>query len=284
MAGIDGGKRNLLDDILPFPEHTTYVEVFCGSAVVLVNKVKSEVEIANDINKRLINAWKQMCKHRRDFVDYCLHEGRLDSQQLFYEFVEEVAEDPVEDAMRFYYINHHSFSQNNTDYHGLSFTGHNHWHEPYLNKLKNLDDIADRLEEVMWISRDFKNVIKRSDKEGVLMYLDPPYFKGGVKYEQMAGREEGAAWTMQDFDDLRSLLADVKKAKFILSIDREDYWFEKMPNLHSTPVERINAASYCVGGTKKRDIEYVIRNFDPDDVVLMDKYKVKDKISTDEIL
>lgn len=113
------------------------------------------------------------------------------------------------------------------------------------------------------------------------MYLDPPYFKGGEVYENMSGREEGASWGMTDFYDLREQLTNLKNAHFVLSIDQADFWLETMPNLHVTPVERVNAASFCVGGEKKRDIEYVIRNFNPEEVKTMDYYSKKNKIADD---
>lgn len=284
LFGWFGGKRNLLQYILPFPKHLTYVEVFCGSAVVLYNKEPSPVEIANDINKRLINSWTQACKERRKFLDFALSEGRFDSQQLFYHYRDNVAVDPIEDAFRFYYVNKHSFSQNNKDYHGLSFTGKNNWHSAYLSGLKRLHEIANRLEKTIWISRDFRNVFKRCDKPGTLFYVDPPYFEGADPYLEMAGREEDASWGMTDFNDLRDILSNLEHAKFVLSIDRDDYWLEKMPELYVDPVERVNSASFCVGGTKVKEIEYVIRNFNPNEVETMEQYSAKDKVSDDEVL
>ena len=138
LLGWYGGKYNLLDYILPFPKHTTFVEVFGGSSVVLFNKIKSQIEVVNDINSRLINFWRAIQTARREFVDLCKNEGGIDSRALFVEFREK-ADKKVEDAFRLYYVNHHSFSQMNNAYHGMSFTGREQWHSPYLNKLEHID-------------------------------------------------------------------------------------------------------------------------------------------------
>lgn len=154
--------------------------IVCGnSAVVTLNKVPSAVEIINDVNSRLTNMWKQVTKHRRKFVDYCLHEGGIDSEELFYYFRNNISDNKVEDAMRMYYINRHSFSQNNNDHHGLSYTGKINWHTAYLNTLKRIDQIVDRFRHVIVKNNDFRQIIKKTDQPEVLMYLDPPYFQGG---------------------------------------------------------------------------------------------------------
>jgi len=283
IIGWYGGKYNLLKHFLPFPVHTTFIEVFGGSGVVLFNKVPSEIEVFNDINSRLVNMWKVIKSARREFVDYCRNEGGIDSRQLFDEFKDNIAENPIEDAMRFYYVNHHSFSQMNNCYHGMSFTGKEHWHHPYLNKLKNINEYYERIKFVQFECQDFRDLMKRADKEGVLFFLDPPYFKGGKLYEEMSGMDtDENAWGAQDFEDLREILYDLKRALFVLTVDSKEYFHHE--DWYYQEVERVNASSYCVGGEKSRDIEYVIRNFDPKKTPTMDYYDKKDKIGDDIIL
>lgn len=261
LIGWYGGKKRLLEHILPFPVHTTYIEVFGGSAIVLFEKVPSQIEVLNDINSRLMNMWRGLMEDRRKFFDFCTHEYGIDSRELYNYCSKNEANDKIEDAARFYYVDYHSFSQLTADcYHGMSFTGKEHWHTPYLSKLKQLEQICDRLKNVQIESQDFRTLLKRCDRNGVLIYLDPPYFKGGKTYERMPGND--STWTMKEFEDLRELLTNLKYAMFVLSIDKADFWLETMPNLYVQEIERINAASMCVGGGEKtKDIEYVIRNF-----------------------
>jgi hypothetical protein len=51
-----GGKRRLADRLIPlFPQHTCYVEVFCGGAALFfLRPSPSDVEVINDINGELI--------------------------------------------------------------------------------------------------------------------------------------------------------------------------------------------------------------------------------------
>lgn len=280
IIGWYGGKFNLAKHFLPFPVHTTYVEVFGGSAVVLFNKIKSEIEIVNDINSRLINMWKVIQSDRRKFVDYCQNEGGVDSRQLFEEFKNNISGIPEEDAMRFFYINHHSFSQMNESFHGMSFTGKDHWHTVYLRKLEEIDSFYNRIKNVEFENQDFRQLIKRCDREDVLIFLDPPYFKGGELYENMAGME-GNSWTQKDFDDLKELLFGLEKAKFVMTVDDDGTNFFEHPDWFYQKVERINAASLSVGKEKSRDIELVIRNFDPDKTPTMKQFAIKDKVGSD---
>jgi len=64
-----GGKRRLVKDILPmFPEHTCYVEPFCGAAALLFAKDESKCEVLNDINGELMNLYRILQHHLEEFV------------------------------------------------------------------------------------------------------------------------------------------------------------------------------------------------------------------------
>ena len=279
IIGWYGGKYNLLKYILPFPVHTTYVEVFAGSLVILKNKEPSLVEVANDFNSRLVNMYRQIKLNHRRFVDLAINEYGIDSRELFEDCIQNEAKDKIEDAVRMYYINHHSFSQMNTAYHGMSFTGRENSHHPYLSHLKRIDDFHDRFKYVQFENQDFRKIIKRSDRKETLLMLDPPYFKGGELYENMAGNEK-LTWTMKDFEDLRELLYGLKNAMFVLTVDSKDFfsndkWFFQ-------EVERTNMAALKIDGAERsKDIEYVIRNFDPKKTETMVGQSRKDKIKDD---
>jgi len=64
-----GGKRRLIKHILPlFPEHTTYVEPFCGGAALFFAKPPSEAEVINDINSELVNLYRVVKNHLDELV------------------------------------------------------------------------------------------------------------------------------------------------------------------------------------------------------------------------
>jgi len=274
LIGWYGGKFNLLKHFLPFPAHTTFIEVFGGSGVVLFNKIPSEIEVYNDINSRLINMWQAIKIDRRKFIDFAANEYGIDSRALFDYAKNNIADDKIEDAARFYYINRHSFSQMNESYHGISFNGKEHWHTPYLNKLKQIEKYYERIKFVQLENQDFRTIMKRCDRDGVLLFVDPPYFKGGEVYELMVGMDkEENSWSLKEFEDLKELLLGYKKAKFVLTVDNKEFFHSE--DWFYQEVERINAASFCVGKEKSKDIEYVIRNFDPATTPTMEIYENK---------
>ena len=63
-----GGKRRLAKKILPiFPQHTCYVEPFCGAAALYFMKHQAEVEVLNDINGELVNLYRVVKHHLDEF-------------------------------------------------------------------------------------------------------------------------------------------------------------------------------------------------------------------------
>lgn len=65
-----GGKRRLADRLIPlFPQHSCYVEVFCGGAALFfLRPVPAEVEVINDINGELVNLYRIVKCHLEEFV------------------------------------------------------------------------------------------------------------------------------------------------------------------------------------------------------------------------
>ncbi|RYM59077.1 Modification methylase DpnIIA [Serratia quinivorans] len=50
-----------------FPEHTCYIEPFCGSTALFFRKAPSKIEVLNDINGELINLYRVL-KHHLDEI------------------------------------------------------------------------------------------------------------------------------------------------------------------------------------------------------------------------
>lgn len=72
-----GGKSRYLDWLLPLlhvPAHH-YVEPFCGSAVVFLNKIPHPIETINDLDGRLINFFRVL-REQPDKLIALLHDNR----------------------------------------------------------------------------------------------------------------------------------------------------------------------------------------------------------------
>nr|MBA3826420.1 DNA adenine methylase [Ktedonobacterales bacterium] len=114
-----GGKRRLAPWIIPhFPAHTTYVEVFGGSAAVLFAKPPSALEIYNDLDGELVHFFRVLrdpvlamdLSERLAWTPYSREEWRTCLTQL--RAGEEV--DDVERARRWFVAVAQSFSSNVT--------------------------------------------------------------------------------------------------------------------------------------------------------------------------
>ena len=256
-----GGKYRLLKYILPFPDHDIYVEVFGGSGVVLLNKYydkdKKVFELYNDINDRLVNFWRVLKNYRNELKDYFDKKENIAHRTLFYEY-KKPSDNEIEDAYRFFYINRFSFSGMMSDFQGFHSYRRASDMKSYLNHVKKIDEIWERIKYVHFENQDFRKLLKRLDKPKTVWYLDPPYFQGGEHYEKCIG---GQGWGQQDFEDLREILFNVKNAQFVLSIDNIDYF--KNDNWFYEKIERINSAGCKEGKTASRAYEYIVRNFDP---------------------
>jgi DNA adenine methylase len=66
-----GGKRTLAKKIIAlFPEHTAYVEPFCGGAQVLFQKEPSKVEVLNDLDGEIVNFFRVCQAHHEELIRY----------------------------------------------------------------------------------------------------------------------------------------------------------------------------------------------------------------------
>jgi DNA adenine methylase len=98
-----GGKSRQLDWMLPLlPDKTSYrhyVEAFCGSAAVFLNKEPSPIETINDLNGSLINFFRTLRERPAELIQ------RLELtpySRAEFIFSADPTADPVESAARFF--------------------------------------------------------------------------------------------------------------------------------------------------------------------------------------
>ena len=267
-----GGKKYLLKNLLPFPEHRYYYEVFGGSSVVLLNKIKSNFELLNDINKRCVNLWKVIQKHWIELESLC--NKQITSRQLFEEYRDEESKNEIENAMQFFYINQFAMIGKNIDYLGLTDKINREFSifQTFERKIERIKKLHERIKLVNFESVDFRNILKRllkrRDFENTLIYLDPPYYVGGEEYENQTGND--STWGKQEFNDLWELVNQFKNAKIIISIDNrleeelKGKW-DRTEIIRTTPSSK----------HQKQMIEYIIRNYDKKEIPVMKKFKYK---------
>lgn len=179
-----GGKRQLLDDILPLiPTHTKYYEPFIGGAAVLFG-LQPKNAIINDFNEELINTYITIRDNPKALITELEQHKAKNSVEYFYEVrawdrdKEAYAElSNVKRAARTLYLN-------KTCFNGLYRVNKQGFFNTPCGKYKNPDIV--NIEKIMaiheYLSKN-KVVIKRGDykealkgiRKGAFVYFDPPY-------------------------------------------------------------------------------------------------------------
>ncbi|WP_263264876.1 DNA adenine methylase, partial [Pseudomonas sp. RIT-PI-S] len=171
-----GGKRRMAKHILPeFPEHDCYVEPFCGGAALFFMKEPSRVEVINDLDGEVVNLYRVIANHLEEFVRQ--FKWALVSRTMF-DWAKLQAPATLTDiqrAARFFYLQQLCFGAKPT---GRTF-GTSTTTAPKLNLLRLEEKLSEahlRLARATVEHLDWKECIRRYDREHTLFYLDPPYW------------------------------------------------------------------------------------------------------------
>ena len=180
-----GGKAYYAEWLIErFPEHRVYVEPFGGAANVLLRKPKSEVEVYNDVDDRVVNLFRvvrdpEQFERLRMLLDLTPY-----ARGEFEDLLElPPSDDPVEKARRFFAICRQArggmgMSKLSKSCWAYSRRTRRDMAEPvskYLSAIDGLEEVAARLRTVMIESRPAIELIPRYDGEDSFFYLDPPY-------------------------------------------------------------------------------------------------------------
>lgn len=167
-----GGKRWLAPKIVSLmPPHDTYVEVFGGSGAVLFHKTPAELEVYNDVNNALVNFMKTL-RERPDELARVLTLTPYAREELERCRVDDG--DELERARRFYVRVYFSFGGQEGK--GFSYNvGAEVKVNAFANAVDRLHTCAARFRRVQVESLDWRDCMKRYDREATCFYLDPPY-------------------------------------------------------------------------------------------------------------
>lgn len=172
-----GGKRRLAKTLLPmFPEHSCYVEPFCGAAALFFLKPISQAEVINDLNSELICLYRVVQNHFDEFVRQ--FRWAVVSREMFrwlHDTPPHVLTD-IQRAARFYYLQRACFGGKVA---GRTF-GVDPSRPPRLNLLRIEEDLSQahlRLARATIEHLPWEECISKYDRAGTLFYLDPPYWQ-----------------------------------------------------------------------------------------------------------
>jgi DNA adenine methylase len=183
-----GGKGSFADWIIShIPVHDTYVEVFGGSAGVLINKPRSKYEIYNDANDDVTQFFRVV----RDCPDELAKwlQTVPYSRSQYEEWVEAFYEgfrpdDPVERAGRFFSLRYMQFAGVSSKPNGFKTRARRSPARTFDNARNRIQSLAERFSQVTIEQCDYREAFDMYDDSSVdvLFYLDPPYAKTENQY------------------------------------------------------------------------------------------------------
>jgi DNA adenine methylase len=200
------------------PGHETFVEVFGGSATILLNKPPSEVEVYNDLDDDFVCFFQTLRDHGNEIQNWL--EGKPYERQLYDKWEDrwyrnegwykssDRPEDEVKRAAICFYLRFPQYHKKNS---GAGYR------QPRIKRLKpkRYYDRRDRLSEfqkrftrddpeyfegrfnhpyppdvtepVTIENKDYREILEQYDSSNTLFYLDPPYVDKEDYYQDSSG-------------------------------------------------------------------------------------------------
>lgn len=199
-----GGKQKHARDIIKvLPSTPEYIEPFCGSAAILLNRDPSPIETIGDINDDITNFFKVLRDNPEELI------RRLELTPFARAELKRCWEyhpEPIERARRFFVrVNMDVAKAGKKQDTGFScsvkyYKGkHSYPPKNFAKKVYNMNDIAMRLRMVQIENRPAIEVIRRFTTATSLCYCDPPYLPdtrtsaNDYKYEMSVEEHEELA-------------------------------------------------------------------------------------------
>jgi DNA adenine methylase len=203
-----GGKRKVASRLASLlPAHDCYVELFAGAANVLFAKPRSKTEVINDINSELVNLFRVVRCHHREFLNQL--EFMLHSRQDFADYIKQPGLTDIQKAARYWMVLKTAFGGrggSGTPTFGYATVGRARFARSALGLVRLAHR---RLDGVFIENLDFRSVIDRYDRLHTCFFADPPYL-------DLTGYQ--AQFGLADHRDLAGRLSKVK-GKFLLTIN-----------------------------------------------------------------
>lgn len=208
--GYVGSKFKSVRTILPhLPQGKTWVEVFCGSAIMTLNRQESRIEVINDRYGGVVPFYrclKDPVKMQKmiDWLELTVH-----SREEFYHCKNTWCDetDDVIRAAKWYYMiqcsviaKGQTFGRNTQTPGGMV--------RAVSGRLPLFPVIHQRLKNVSVENLDFEVCMKDFDNHDAVFYLDPPYIDTNDVYDC-------TRWTR---DDLARLLRVIERTKGFVAL------------------------------------------------------------------
>jgi len=162
------------------PHRKIFVDVFGGSASVLLNRPISKLEVYNDLNSDVVNFYRvlrhnpkeliqrlEFTIHSREEWDFC--------KKTLTMTPDETLDDPIERAARWYYLIQYSFLGGGRHFARI-VTVSSAVAGTLNTKLPRFWAIHNRIQRVQFENCHWEEILFDFDSKDTVFYLDPPYY------------------------------------------------------------------------------------------------------------
>ncbi len=170
MWGSPAGKKRIADRLAKLlPAHSTYVEPFAGSGAVFFAKDPVEVEVLNDADPEIVEAYR-IIKRLKPLQMERLRKMKWTGDEATYKrLVDSHPKGDLEKLHRFLYLSNFSYGK----LRGKSFSPSSKGTEARM--VERLEKFAPRLKGVRVHCGDYERIVRKYDSPKTVFYLDPPY-------------------------------------------------------------------------------------------------------------
>lgn len=188
--GYPGGKSKSVEKILPhLPHSECYVEVFGGSAAVMLSKRPTKLDVYNDRYAGVVAFYQCMrCPAKMaKLMDWLQNTVHAREEWLICRETWENCDDPVERAARWYYMTAYSFGAQGRHF-GSDARAPNSVSGKIFGNMDRFPAIHSRFKRVLVENQDCIDCITKFDTPDTVFYLDPPYIatSGGMYKHEMS--------------------------------------------------------------------------------------------------
>jgi DNA adenine methylase len=168
--GSPAGKKRIATQLVKWlPAHKVYVEPFIGSAAVLFAKDRSQIEVINDADPEIADAYRTVQKLTEADINRLEKKEWVGSKSTYNEVLDMDPQDHVDRLYRFLYLSHFSYGK----LRGKSFSPSAEG--VMATTVKRIRKFAPRLKGVHVNGGDYERVVRKYDSADTAFFLDPPY-------------------------------------------------------------------------------------------------------------
>lgn len=217
-----GGKRREIKNFQQYiPEFDLYLEPFVGGGA-LYWFLENQNSVINDYDKDLMNFYEVLKNNHTDLQKFILEVSKHNKdhkkmESLYYfhrDIMDDITKTSLERAYSFLYVNKLCFS-------GMRrFNSDGKFNVPFGHYKNFNPNITDRhislMQNTILHNEDGIELMKKYDKEGVFIFLDPPYTRVFKEYSSNNVFDQG------EQTRLATALFSLENAKWMLIINDDE--------------------------------------------------------------